>query len=151
MSKAEQYILMPVRGLSVRGPTGSSKLANFFTSLSVGPKLASVGASRAPKVNLRILDSIHENGAKLVEATAESVAALRAQQPGMRLVPVVYYREARAPRPAVATGPKLAAGGASLKVEVVVTSRGGGSPVADANVVAFTDFANRVGAGGKTT
>lgn len=61
MSKAEQYILMPVRGLSVRGPTGSPGLEKFFTSLNVGPRLASVGASRAPKANVRVLDSIHQH------------------------------------------------------------------------------------------
>lgn len=150
MTKVDQYILMPVRGLAVRGPTGSAGLEKFFASLTVPPALISVGAGLATELKMRVLDSIQDNGAKLVEASPEAAAKLRTQQPGMRLVPVVYYREARAPRMTVAAAPKLSAGAARLKVEIKVTSRADGSPVAGAELIALTDVLQRTGAVGRT-
>ena len=78
----------------------------------------------------------------------ESVSNLRAEQPGLRVVPVVYYFPAIAPRPVPAARPKAAA--TALKISLTVVSKSDGKPIGGADVVAFTDFANRVGAGGKT-
>jgi subtilisin family serine protease len=67
--------------------------------------------------------------------------ALRTAQPGLRVVPEIFYKPAIAPRPK----PKRAAAAAraaraTTTVTVSVTSRAGGKPVAGAQVVAFTDF-----------
>lgn len=97
---------------------------------------------------MKVLDSIRDGGAKLVELAPDSVSALQAEQPGIRIVPVVYYYPARAPRPTPGASPK--ATGASLKIALSVLSKIDGKPIAGAKVVAFTDFANRVGAEGTT-
>lgn len=114
-------------------------------------KLSSLGTlDQAPDLKLRVVDSIHENGAKLVELETDSVPDLRAYQPGLRLVPIVYFYPAVAPRPTVETKPRVAAGRTSLGIKVSVVSAADGSPVAGVDVVAFTDFAAREGAEGKT-
>jgi subtilisin len=66
----------------------------------------------------------------------------------MRIVPVVYYFPAITPRPSPASGPQAAAKAAKITVKVI--SQKDSSPVAGALVVAFTDFAARIGAQGKT-
>lgn len=143
----QQFILLPPRGLSSAAATTPPATANFFTRLET--VRTTRGASRAPASlagtgGMKVLDSIHENGAKLVEMSSESVSALRAAQPGLRIVPVVYYYPARAPRPQPAATPKKAA--AALKITLTIVAGGTGKPVAGAKVVAFTDFAQRIGA-----
>lgn len=109
---------------------------------------AAGSAARRIKTKLKVIDSIHENGAKLVEMSPESVSDLQAEQPGVRIVPVVFYYPARAPRPMPGATPKAAA--ASLKISLTVVSKTDGKPIPGAKVVAFTDFANRIGDGATT-
>jgi subtilisin len=93
------------------------------------------------------LDSIHEDGAKLVEMLPEDASTLRAAHPGLRIVPVVYYFPAVAPRHSIAAAAakaKTKAAGAAIKIQIV--SSLDQSPVVGATVVAFTDFAGKVGA-----
>jgi subtilisin len=97
---------------------------------------------------MTVIDSIHENGAKLVEMSPESVSDLQAEQPGVRIVPVVFYYPARAPRPMPEASPKAAA--AAAKISLTVVSKTNGKPVVGAKVVAFSDFANRLGDGATT-
>lgn len=138
----QQFILMPVRGLTVQGPALSGSLHGFFTSMSVGasPKL--------PNVEMKVLDSVHENGAKLVQMSSDSAIALRAHQPGMRLVPLVYYYPAISPRFKVQSKIKPSATTKGLKIKLRLVSKTDGRPVVGAQVVAFTDFTNRIGAEG---
>ena len=74
---------------------------------------------------------------------AEMLAALRFEQPGLRIVPEVFYR------PAVAL-PRLrhrvtraAAPAAVKKLQVNVQNAATGGPVAGVTVIGFTDFAER--------
>jgi subtilisin len=130
----------------------SSAAQSFLVSMgSVLPSTASRAFSvpEAPGIRLRVLDSIHEDGAKLVELSPDSALAIRAHQPGLRLVPVVYYRPAVAPRFTVRLGPRSAAK-PTVKIKLEVVSRKDGGPIAGAQVVAFTDFANLIGAQGTT-
>lgn len=142
----QQFVLMPVRGLSARGPTATDSLRNFFFRVESNVAASMrVGRGRWA-VKIRVLDSIHEDGAKLVEMPPQSAVELRLEQPGMRLVPVTYFRPAIAPRPAVRSAPRAAATGAALKIKLRVVSGKDGSPIVGAQVIAFTDFANRQGA-----
>jgi subtilisin len=139
-----QYILLPVRGLvsDLVAPTTPSVSA-FLSSL----KIARTVSARM-KAKFRVLDSIRENGAKLVEMSPDFVSDLRAKSPGLRIVPVVYYFPARAPRPALAAA--AIAAGTAVKASLTVVSKKDGRPVPGAYVVAFTDFGARSGASGKT-
>jgi subtilisin len=95
----------------------------------------------------RVIDSISDNGAKLVEMTDAVANEIRAQQPGLRIVPVVYYYPAWVFRQVES---RVKAAATSVKTVISLQSKADGKPVAAAMVVAFTDFANRVGAQGTT-
>jgi subtilisin len=96
-----------------------------------------------------VLDSVHADGAKLVEMRAADVMKLRTAQPGVRVVPEMFFRPARAPRPQVATV-AAAAARKTIAVTLRATSRADGKPVAGADVIAFTDYDAREGAQGRT-
>lgn len=146
----EQFILLPPRGLSAGEVLPiTPQVRSFFMDLNgvfgSGRKMRrAVPESRKPKV--KVLDSIHEDGAKLIELSPDSVSALQAEQPGIRIVPVVYYYPARAPRPKPAAAPKAAR--AAVKISLNIVSKADGKPLPGAMVVVFTDFANRIGAQG---
>src|SRR5947208_3100429 len=101
-SDVQRYILLPPRGIQA-GETSNPETTSFLTSLHTiniegGPRTAPGVAKR----KFRVIDSVHENGAKLVELSRHEAVALRAEQPGVRIVPVVFYYPALAPRPAIA-------------------------------------------------
>ena len=147
---SQQFVLLPVRGTAVGSAAYEQELLGFFTSLSSSTKSVASAQPRKPRVQMRVLDSIRENGAKLVEMPPDSAGALRAVQPGMRLVPVVYYRPALAPRMTISARPQVAAVTKGIPIALTLASRKDGKPIAGATVVAFTDFANRLGDQGVT-
>lgn len=148
-----QYVILPTRGLRATTPTSSQALQAFLVQLAGARTLTaarSFAASIKPRLHFafRVLDSIHEDGAKLVEMTEVAAREILARQPGMRIVPVVYYR------PALARyqiqGMVKAAAGVAFKLKVTVRSKVGNLPIRGASVLAFTDFKNRLGTQGTT-
>ena len=149
----QQFILLPSRGLVASAAGSTPVMSMFLTSLHTTLNTVAPMALTHPvnaNVKMRVLDSIHENGAKLVEMSSESVSNLRAAQPGLRIVPVVYYYPAIAPRPTPESGPKALTAAPTLNILLKIVSKQDGSLVAGAKVIAFTDFANRIGASGTT-
>ena len=150
----EQYIVLPPLGMVATGlqPEAGRMLLSLNATLEAPGRTRmhtlSVGAVSAPP--FQVLDSIHENGAKLISARPETLSALRAGQPGLRIVPVTYYYPAVSPRPALAKGPKTLATGAALKIKIRIVSAAAAEPLAGVDVVAFTDFQQREGAQGTT-
>jgi subtilisin len=105
------------------------------------------GARLGVPSGLRVLASIGAGGMKLVAMSPAAAQELLARQPGLRIVPVVWYYAAwvfRRPQ----SRPRAAA--TAVKTVITLGSKVDGRPVAGALVVAFTDFANRVGAQGTT-
>jgi subtilisin len=98
---------------------------------------------------MQVLDSVHADGAKLVAMRPEDVVRLRGVQPGVRIVPEVFFRPARAPRPQVLSV-AAAAARKTVTVTVRVVSRTDGKPVGGADVIAFTDYATSEGGQGRT-
>ncbi len=94
--------------------------------------------------SVQVLDSIHEEGPKLVEMTETAELNLRLSTPGVTVVPVVYYQPARVVyRVERAT---LAAAAAGAATNARVRLRGpGGAAVPGVEVVAFTNFERREG------
>jgi len=141
-----QYVLLPPQGLRIRG-TANADARAFLRSAEHDS--VSVDDREIP---MRVVDSLGPDGAKLVELSAESVLAIRAARPDLRLVPVVYYSPAVvAPLQidsGVAPAGKRAAASASVTIQVV--SKTGATPVANAFVVAFVDFKAKTGAQGVT-
>ncbi len=147
-----RYILLPPSGIQAVGAAGGdvgTVLRAMSSSMSAGGSRA-MAFSAAPraKSRLKILDSVSENGAKLVEMSLEALHELRAAEPGLRIVPEVFYKSALY-RPEVESRFRAKAGGVSVKITLTVKARGGG-PIKGVNVVAFTDFAAREGAQGTT-
>jgi len=144
--KLQQFILMPRRG--VRDPV----MLNPLLLPDQQPKPLAVMAFargvrrsvREPTHQIRVIHSIHEDGLKLAEMSPEAVFNLRTTLPGVRVVPVVYYRTAQRPRFEVATAVKTA-GRATGDLKLTIKAAGSGTPLAGAKVVAFTDFATRAG------
>lgn len=146
----KQYVLLPAREL--RGLSGTRAMERTF--LLNAERVRSAGVrmtiARGQEATLRVLDSIHEDGAKLVEMSPASAAALRAEQPGLRIVPVVYYEPALAPRRRLGVGAAQSRGPQNA-VEFEVVDQKTGAPVAGALVVAFTNVRRSEGAQGTTS
>jgi subtilisin len=126
-------------------------LTSFLHTLeSVRMAAAPARALAAANVptHMKVLDSIADTGAKLVEMSVEDVANLQAAHPGLRIVPEVFYYPHYAPRPKIASTPK--AGAAAIKIEIQIVSKADARAISEANVVAFTDFVSGAGAQGTT-
>lgn len=98
---------------------------------------------------MKVFDSVHENGAKLVHMDSKTMASLKSTEPGIRVVPLVYYKKAAAPKATLAKKIKKASSSAN-GISIKLISQLDGSPASGIEVIAFTDFANRIGDGGKT-
>jgi len=148
----QQYILMPIRGFRAIQPFSPPSVVNFLTSIARVGKVRpqAFGKKKVPPLKMRVLDSIHEDGPKLVELLPEEAITLRAHQPSVKLVPVVYYRPAVAPRLTVKSHPRVAAERAAVKITLKVVSKKGGTPISGAVVVAFIDFEKSIGDQGTT-
>jgi hypothetical protein len=72
----QQYVLMPARGTRASGPNSTIARAFLAAHAEAGPVTL---MSRRPRgaAALRVVDSIHEDGVKLIEGTARAVMALR--------------------------------------------------------------------------
>lgn len=146
------YILLPSGGLF-----GSNALADFFSSKISRPTWAG-------KRNVKIIDSIHEDGPKLVEM--DEIAAREVNKSKeVRALPLVRYLRSlpewklRKSKKAVYSNaevscassplprPKVrpASGKVTPEVIVAVKLKGANVGVNGALVIAFTDFENRVG------
>lgn len=148
-----RYVLMPTRGFVAGSPLTTASTTAFLAGLFAP---AAGRQARATRVatgahTLKVIDSIHENGAKLVELSASAMLALKRAQPGLRIVPEVFYQPARAPRPRMRHAAMTAKAAVQTpRVTMTVVIAGTGTPVKGAFVVAFTDWAARRGASGTT-
>ena len=136
----QEYILMPRRSLYV--PHNDISLMNLITSFGGARSTAPPMRMEIPFIPpLSVIDSIHEDGPKLVEADESAVRSIRAH--GLRLEPVITYRATAASR-FNPTAPQNAASAGPITVSVVCKSTG--QPVSGAIVTAFTQFSAREGA-----
>ena len=100
-ARLQQFVVLPTRGLQAMTSTSGAALGTFLAGLNQVRSFAAAKSFVAEaglkmKADFKVLDSIHENGAKLVEMTGDTAKDLQASQPGLRIVPVVYYRPALA-------------------------------------------------------
>ncbi|MEA2600979.1 MAG: in [Acidobacteriota bacterium] len=152
-SKLQQFIVLPPRGIRISATAANASLRSFLTSFPHADGFAPASnfvLPAEPRLEFRVLDTVGEDGAKLVEMPTGRISDLRAHEPGLRIAPVVLYRPARASRPLPESKPKLAATAVSVKITLKVVSQKDGSPISGAKVVAFTDFEERIGFEGQT-
>lgn len=134
-----QYILLPRRGIG----TADSTSHEVLNHLALDAPRAQVREIIAMPV-VDVVDEVSAEGPKLVSLGTDAHSALRALDPGIRIVPVVYYYPAVAPRPTLAATVQNV--GVSIPTVLRILSASTGAPVAGAAVIAFTDYENRVGA-----
>jgi len=145
-----RYVLLPPRGLRGNSPLVSTAARHFLGNLAP----TAVPTPVTPSGHFRVVDSISPTGAKLVELSPDALNQIQVQQPGLRIVPVQYYT------PAVKRPPEVRIQAAAFVAAATIMSVGPtnirivdgntGSPVPNALVVAFTNFAARAGAQGTT-
>jgi minor extracellular protease Epr len=148
--KTTRYVLLPPTNVwNIDSPgTGVS----FLLSASVQPsgrtplvKPASRGARGAGRPAMKVLDSLGEDDAKLVEMTDEQRLRLHAEEPGVRVVPVVEARPLWLRDRLRSTLAAPSAVGIPREFEVVVTDAISGKPVRQAQVIAFLNRKERSG------
>ena len=154
----QQFVILPSHGLRALVPvqqaffaalnTQLHSLQNALVSFSMAPAFTPPGIP-APK--LRVLDEIgNETSAKLVEMSPDDITALRMQDPGARVVPIVYYETCEVPPEKILKKFQPAGAPFSTNVVIQIVDAGSSNAIAGAKVVAFTDFALREGASAVT-
>ncbi len=160
-----RYIIMPTEGFQ----DAALNTATLQPSANLVMVAARPAVRSAPK--MKVLDSIHENGPKLVEMAPETELSLRLSVPGLKIVPEVFYerqwerfRILQHPTPAKSRARSKAKGrkkarsirlsakpvAAAASMVITVTDSSTGRPVKGAHVLAFTDFDSGAGAEAKT-
>ena len=137
-----RFILLPTRGFTATEPYSAPATLRFLASLTPSVE------AEAP--HMRVLDSIRETGAKLVSLSPASVGEFRREHPGTRIVPEVFYRPARAPRPAVRVAATRTEPASATSVVLSVTLQSDGLPLGEVDVIGFTDLNEGRGAQGRT-
>ena len=145
-----RYVVLPAFGYRSQTLAASDKLRMIGTGvrLSTRPALRSAtpsGQNGGTATEMQVLDSTHEDGPKLVEMSPDAELNLKAEVPGLRIVPVVTYHTMRAEQAVIrpAADPSRTT---KCRVVDAQTKKG----VAGAKVIAFTNFRRRAGAEGST-
>ena len=133
----ENEVKRQLLALHSRLMTGNVSLSSVSSAAFAGSSLAALNTG------IRVLGSIAETGAKLLEYTPGEEAALRAALPGVRLVPEVFYEPLSL---RLSLQSNLQPSGAGSGVHVTVRSATTGKAIPRVKVVAFTNFALRAGA-----
>jgi hypothetical protein len=151
MSLMLRFVLLPTRGFTTDDPHNTAAIESFFTTMADhGPR--HLPAPPPPKAaRFTVLDSIQANGARLVAMSDVALMRLKREQPGLRVVPEVFYRSTLAPRPRIIVSAQMFATRTVLERHTLkVVLKETGQAVRDADVIAFTDFAAGKGAQGST-
>ena len=147
---AQNYILLPPIGPSPAA-SATSSAHKFLEDLRTAPAAHSLleqNADGHPSI-AEVIDT-SDHGATLVHLSEKSLIELRAQQPGLVIVPEQFYHTQRlqydiSENQATATA---STGKGSFELSVVDAKTG--NPVSMAKIVAFTDFKLRKGVQGFT-
>ena len=148
-ARTQRFILLPAQG--VRASSGSP--ANRVLLETFNQSMSGTAGAEIDGNSVVVVDSVHEDGPKLIEADDAAVAAINESPVPVRLVPeVIYPRPDLVPLvplvlPSLPNGSGPAGPVDTLMVCVDSVTR---VPLKGATVVAFTDFANRLGAKGRT-
>ncbi|MBC7954403.1 MAG: S8 family serine peptidase [Cytophagales bacterium] len=150
MSSISRFVLLPTRGFTADEPNNSSATETFLSTMRA-PGVKRPAGTDSRTAHFTVLDSIQSNGAKLVAMSNLSLMKLKCEQPGLRVVPEVFYPSARAPRPRILTGVLAFSARATLaQPRIKVVLQGSGKPVRGVEVIAFSDYEAGKGAQGST-
>jgi subtilisin len=168
---------MPAKNQTLRRyiiMSSDSDLGQSFSAASLKPSASTVALVARPQAatpapQMRVIDTLRDDGSKLVEMPPEGELSLRLSVPGVKIVPEVFYHRQwqrfrihlrAAKLKAASPKGKKKAGSRAMQVAkaavaatgfgVTVTASSGGAPIAGASIVAFTNFATRAGASATT-
>jgi len=150
----ENYILMPASSTQM-SEAESPNVASFLKSLNnkvdiqstLNLNVRSMESVPTTEIELKVLDSIKDNGAKLVSLNTEQLADFRFSYPGLRMIHERFYRPALFIHEMIKT--KVAHTEVDSAISVLITDNSN-TPIKDIQVIAFTDFQSRTGAQGNT-
>jgi hypothetical protein len=149
--RPQRFILLPATSLQTNAESNPN-ITDFLVELSAHTmnraaiKLSTRSAARSKPVQVKVVDSIHENGAKLVEMKPEDMSNFRFSYPGLRIIPEKFYRRAFI-RYEVEFKVKRSQVKTTLAINITDAEN---KPLKGIYVVAFTDFDGRVGDSGTT-
>lgn len=141
--KYQNYILLPNEGVRFPKNQPVSETQKAFTKLAVNTPLDDVLSTQS-STSARVIDSTGHRGAKLIRVPESELPDLRAQLPGLRIVPEVFYYPQRW-QERVCAKPQALQGQAKTGVRIQLKEARSNKPVAGATVIAFTNFAQREG------
>lgn len=145
-----RFVVLPPTGTRPAAEFGDllEQLGGLTSAVAVRQFAASCGMRRGRvECDIRVLDSVRDDGPKLMQMSPEAANQLRAHQPGLRIVPEVFFSPAHVRHAARLAAPRAAS---AAKTAFSVVARVGGEPIRGATVVAFTDFAAGIGGEGRT-
>jgi len=151
---SQNFILLPVTKTRL-DPEDSPKVARFLAQLSEITEQAAIlklNIRKGPQqteeaIAVKVLDSIHTEGAKLISIDKEELANFRFSYPGLRIIPEKFYR------PAILSQEKIQLQIRQIRAKVVtsfVVTDPQGNGIEGITIVAFTDFNTGKGASGVT-
>ncbi|WP_460913501.1 hypothetical protein [Spirosoma areae] len=139
----QNYILLPKAGNRFSTALENSGTQAVFDRLKTHARLDTIFEGDLPDEAV-VLDSAGKHGAKLIRLAEADLPELRAQLPGFRIVPEVFYFPQRWQQE-VRSKPSALAKQVSTSVRIFLKETKTNKPVAGAVVVAFTDFEQREG------
>ena len=143
-----QYVLLPREGLTAVGGPAFRMLLDMPHVRSIETPvdfdlLAAEGGA------VQVIDTVQENGPKLVALDDDAATAINALGSPLRAIPVVEYGRPNPPlRPLASEVTGRAA--STSNVTIICTDATTGGAVPDVRIVAFTNYAQRTGAEGRT-
>jgi subtilisin len=140
----QRFIVLPREGLFSGGGPAFDVLARFPAVRSTGAPIR-MQLSNGGAQSVRVIDSVAGNGPKLIEVDdARPMRRFNNPRSPIRAIPLVeYHRPTPFLRPAGGITTAIAGGLSTVTIECIDSVSA--LPVPDALVVAFTDFAGRVG------
>jgi subtilisin family serine protease len=147
---SSRFVLLPTRGFVPDPHFTARQTAQFLAALRPARPTAAA-APHVGRYKMEVVDTIGKNGPALVAMSQPALMALRRAQPGLRIVPEVFYPwPQRLRREDLRLKRRIAQAQATGNFTVKVVLGKDGAPVRGADVVAFTDFAQRAGASART-
>ena len=162
-SSNDTYVLLPAAGVRAARKLELDFLTRFggarstLPSLKIAPSdflnpIASMIPSWTPPMgepagDIEVIDSVHEDGPKLVRMTESAALAFELSGAG-RAVPLRYYEPARTPLSVPRNAPSRAASTPPIKIQV--RERSTGRPVPGVKVVVYTSIEDNEGAAAVT-
>ena len=143
-----QYVILPREGIRATSTTAFNSLLELPIAVSTGAR-QSVEFSLAQGESISVIDTVNEDGPRLVESSHSAFEAINSPDSPVRGLPIETYGiPDPSPQILSGTGPGILASQISLIIEC--REAGTSTPLPDCVVKAFSDFSNHVGVSGIT-